>query len=151
MSFYVFSGSDRVKIQAKIKKILGEGYEVFEGAELDATALMEICAGASLFAEERRVLIRDLTLKRENDLEPYEILAKYVDTPHTVVIWETNLSRKKSFREFCRLKQVKQEKIEATETVDRFAIFKIFDKALVNGAEAAAEYHALNTNPYLAV
>ena len=151
MSFYVFSGSDRVKIQERIKKVLGEGYEVFEGAELDATGLMEICTGTSLFAEKRKILIRDLTLKRENNFEPYETLAKYADTPHTIVIWETNLSRKKSFREFCKLKQVRQEKIEAMETVDRFAVFKIFDKALVNGAEAAKDYRALDADPYLAV
>lgn len=161
MSFYVFSGSDRAKIQEKIRKILGGEYEVFEGADLDSTKLMEICASASLFAMERKVLIKDLTPARRGagdapqggdaEFEPYETLKKYADSPHKIVIWETNLSRKKSFREFCKLPQVKQEKVDAAETVDRFAIFKIFDKALVDGVGAAKEYRALNTDPYLAV
>lgn len=176
MSFKVFSGSDRVKIQKKIKEFLGEDYEVFEGKDLNATDLMEICTGVTLFSSERRILVRDLTPARggkdggggksgadgksgtaENEVvagngfEPYEVLAKYADSPHRIAIWETNLSRKKSFREFCKLKQVTQEKIEAAEQIDRFAIFKIFDKALVDGEAAAREYRALNTDPYLAV
>ncbi len=165
MSFYVLSGSDRVRIQERVKKILGSEYEVFEGAELRETDLMEICVGANLFAEKRRILIKDLTNKMREanssdagpeklvstSFDPYEILIKYADTPHTIVIWETNLPRKKSFREFCKLKQVSQEKIDEKETIDRFAIFKIFDKALINGTEAAKEYRALNTDPYLAV
>ena len=150
MSFYVFSGNDRVKIQEKIQKILGEDYEIFEGNALDATSLMEICSGASLFATERKILIKDLTVKG-SEFSPYEILSKYSDTPHTIVIWESTTSLKKAFKDFCKLPQVKKEKIDAVETVDRFAIFKIFDKALVDGEAALKEYHTLKSDPYMAV
>ena len=166
MSFYVFSGNDRVKIQEKIQKIFGEDYEVFEGGELDATSLMEICASASLFAAERRVLIKDITpvkTSRESTLsdssshqdskgfEPYEILAKYADTPHTIVIWETTLSRKKTFKDFCKLPRVKQEKIDTTEKVDRFAIFRLFDEAMGGGEGIVEKYRAMNSDPYMTV
>ncbi|MDO4986994.1 MAG: hypothetical protein Q4E46_01590 [Candidatus Saccharibacteria bacterium] len=150
MSFYVFSGNDRVKIQEKIQKILGEDYEIFEGNALDATSLMEICSGASLFATERKILIKDLTVKG-SEFSPYEILSKYADTSHAIVIWESTTSLKKAFKDFCKLPQVKKEKIDAVETVDRFAIFKIFDKALVNGETALKEYRALKSDPYMAV
>ena len=150
MSFYVFSGNDRVKIQEKIQKILGEDYEIFEGNALDATSLMEICSGASLFATERKILIKDLTVKG-SEFSPYEILSKYADTPHTIVIWESTTSLKKAFKDFCKLSQVKKEKIDAVETVDRFAMFKIFDKALVDGETALKEYRALKSDPYMAV
>lgn len=203
MSFYVFSGSDRVKTQEKIKKILGEDYEVFEGAQLGATELMEICSSASLFANKRKILIKDLTQKAAKEggaagsssaaraagtaeeatsakgFDSYEILMKYANSPHEIVIWETNLSRKKTFKEFCALKQVRQEKIDAVEKVDRLAIFRLFDEiwegrltATPKNARLAASangfsergktttssenailrrYHELNSDPYLTV
>ena len=46
---------------------------------------------------------------------------------------------------------MKKEKIDAVETVDRFAIFKIFDKALVDGETALKEYRTLKSDPYMAV
>ena len=179
MSFYVFSGNDRVTIQKKIQKILGADYEVFEGSELDATSLMEICTNASLFATERRILIKDLTLARKSggpaalyrpstrvakcdraagplkasppcELDTYEILAKYADTPHAIVIWESTTSLKKSFKEFCKLPQVTKEKIDLREEVDRFAVFRLFDEA-VAGNFSLEKYRALNSDPYMTV
>ncbi len=169
MSFYVFSGNDRVKIQEKIQKILGKDYEIFDGATLDATSLMEICSSASLFATERKILIKDLTpAKKSNSatqpveceavascktpsVDLYGVLMKYAKTPHKIVIWESNTSLKKSFKDFCKLPQVKKEKIDVVETVDKFAIFKVFDKALVNGEVAVKEYLELKSDPYMAV
>ena len=150
MSFYVFSGNDRTKIQERIKKILGKEYEIFEGETLDATSLMEICSSASLFATERHILIKDLT-KKGVEFEPYSVLAKYIDTPHTIVIWESTTSLKKTFKDFCKLPQVRKEKIDVVEAVDRFAIFKVFDKALVDGKTAVKEYRELKSDPYMAV
>ena len=158
MSFYVFSGNDRVKIQEKIRRILGEDYEVFEGGELDATSLMEICTSASLFAAKRRILIKDITpvtaskeVTSSRGFEPYEVLAKYADTPHMIVIWETNTSLKKAFKDFCKLPRVKKEKIDAVEKVDRFAIFKLFDEAMRGGEGIVEKYRALNSDPYMTV
>ncbi len=149
MSFYVFSGSDRVKIGEKVKKILGKDYEIFDGADLTATALMEICRGATLFATKRKILIKDLTAMKEG--EPYEILLKYADTQHEIVIWEQTLSQKKTFKDFCKLEAVQKEKIDVAKKEDPFAIFKIFDLALRDGERALREYQKMTSDPYRAV
>ena len=48
----VFTGSDRKKIDAEVKKILGEGYEVFDGENLKIEDIVNIFLGSSLFAED---------------------------------------------------------------------------------------------------
>ena len=50
----VFTGSDRKKIDAEVKKILGENYEVFDGENLKLEDIVNIFLGTSLFSEKRK-------------------------------------------------------------------------------------------------
>ena len=86
----IFYGENRVKINAEIKKILGEGYEVLDGAELNVADLPSILRGASLFVEKRAILIRDLGENKE----VFEKLVDYLDTPHEVILFETKLDKR---------------------------------------------------------
>ena len=151
---YVFSGDDRVKIQAEIRKILGEDYEVVDGENLKPADLMSIMMGGSLLSAERKILIKDLTPARgtatETGVDFYAELNKFVDTPHTVVIWETTVPNRGSYREFIKNQNVKSQKI-VQEEVDKWAIFRIFDLAQTDGKKAAAEFEKLGEDPYLAL
>ena len=86
----IFYGENRIKINAEIKKVLGEGYEVLDGAELTVADLPSILLGASLFAEKRAILIRDLGENKE----VFEKITDYLDTPHEVVLFETKLDKR---------------------------------------------------------
>ena len=86
----VFYGDDRVKAKQEIDKLLGKDYEVVEGADLTEQDLPSIFKGASLFAEKRSILIRDLTSNKS----AYELLPDYLDTPHDIVIFEIKLDKR---------------------------------------------------------
>ena len=155
---YVFSGDDRVKISEAVKKVLGDEYEIFEGESLGVQDIVNICQGTSLFGEKRKILIRDLTPARKEKSEEegdsgvdfYAEFLKYVNTPHMIVIWETVLSRKKSFREFVKLPEVKSRQFKAFKEND---IFEIADLALVDGKKAAIRLRKVedDNDPYMFV
>ncbi|MBP3899565.1 hypothetical protein J6D24_02045 [Candidatus Saccharibacteria bacterium] len=133
----VFYGSDRKKIDAEVKKILGTDYEVFDGENLKKEDIVNVFLGTSLFAEKRKILLKDLTPARgEQGEDLYEEIAKYVDTPHTIVIWETNVSQKKTYKDFLKSKNVEAKKFDLADKVDMRAVFNIYDTALVDGARA---------------
>ena len=133
----VFYGSDRKKIDAEVKKILGTDYEVFDGENLKKEDIVNVFLGTSLFAEKRKILLKDLTPAREEQGEDlYEEIAKYVDTPHTIVIWETNVSQKKTYKDFVKLKSVEAKKFDLADKVDMRAVFNIYDTAIVDGERA---------------
>lgn len=138
--FYIYYGNDRKRISAEIKKVLGEGYEIFDGENLSIQDLVNICEGVSLFSEKRKILIRDLTPARKDEgskdapgLDYYAELLKHLDTPHTIVIFETNTSKKKSFTEFKKAKGVKALKFDESKPK---RIFEAADLAFSDGKAA---------------
>ena len=86
----VFYGDDRVRANQEIKKILGKNHEVIEGPEINSGDLPSIFYGASLFAPERQILIRDLTTNKL----VYEQLPNHLNTPHNIVLLETRLDKR---------------------------------------------------------
>lgn len=145
----VFTGSDRVKIAVEVKKILGEDYEVFDGENIKQEDIVNIFCGTSLFAEKRKILMKDLTPARGiggsmegggassvGGMDFYEEIAKYIDTPHDVVIWETNVSQKKSYKDFVKKAGVVAKKFDLAEQVDIRKVFNIYDVALSDGVRA---------------
>lgn len=151
----VFCGDDRVKIQAEIRKVLGEDYEVFDGENLDVTDIYDICRGNSLFSDKRKILIKDLTPAKKTTEEKiesasdsqtpqdfYEVLGDFVDTKHEIVIWESVVSQKKSYKDFIKNKKVEMKKFAKPE-VDKWAIFRIIDTAYVDGEKAVRELNGL--------
>lgn len=185
---YIFTGNDRPKIQSEIKKLLGEDYEVFDGENLTIQDIYNICLGNSLFSTVRKILIKDLTpptrksasnelstnIKSSTNTNPesqsnstewrsnaYEILADLTNTKHTIVVWESNVPLKKSYKDFIKNNNVKVSKYEIS-AVDKWATFRIFDLAYTDGEKAVKELKKLiskstagenieGTDPYLTV
>ena len=86
----IFTGEDRVKANQEIERVLGSEYEVIEGAELGVNDLPSLFRGATLFAEKRNILIRDLSVNKE----VFEKLPDYLDTVHNVVVFEMKLDKR---------------------------------------------------------
>ena len=156
--FYIYYGDDRQRIFAEVKRVLGEDYEIFEGEKLSAQDIMNICQGVTLFAAERKILIRDLTPARKDEadmtgVDRYAEFAKYINSPHTIVIWETNTSRKKSFLEFKKMQGVKVMKFEAARSVEAGKIFEVVDMAFVDGKRAVKMLSEIKdeNDPYMFV
>lgn len=121
----IFSGDDRVRATKDIKRLLGESYEVIEGESLSPSDLPSLFLGTSLFATERKILIRDLS----SNLPCFEKLVDYKNTPHSVIIFESKLDK--------RLKSVKEleksglefREYKKLEPVNTREIFSVFDLA----------------------
>ncbi|MBQ9029669.1 hypothetical protein IJ114_02795 [Candidatus Saccharibacteria bacterium] len=156
--FFVFTGDDRAKISQEVKKVLGETYEVFEGENLNIQDLVNICQGMSLFSSKRKILIKDLTPARKDEgdemkdgIDFYAELKNYVNTPHEIVIWETKVSRKKSFKEFKAMPGVKALEFKLGRPADANLIFNVVDIALRDGERAVKELRKLedDNDPYM--
>lgn len=86
----IFTGEDRVKANLEIARLLGNDYEVVEGVDLKVGDLPSIFRGASLFSEQRNILIRDMSANKE----VFDKLPEYLDTPHNVVVFEMKLDKR---------------------------------------------------------
>lgn len=86
----IFTGEDRVKANLEIARLLGNDYEVVEGVDLKVGDLPSIFCGASLFSEQRNILIRDMSANKE----VFDKLPEYLDTPHNVVVFEMKLDKR---------------------------------------------------------
>ena len=78
----IFTGDDRVRAKQEIAKFLGGDYEVFDGPDLLADDLLNICLGNSLLSGERSILIQDLSKNKSL----FEKLPSYLETPHRIAI-----------------------------------------------------------------
>ena len=132
----VFSGSDRAKIDAEVKRFLGHDYEVFDSESLKPEDIINVFAGASLFAEKRKILIKDLSELNTESVDIYAEVMKYADTPHDIVIWETKPTQKKSYKDFVKLPKVEAKKIDLIQKIDMRKVFDIFDMAMRDGEKA---------------
>ena len=127
----VFYGDDRVRAKQEIDKFLGRDYEIIDAGELTEHDLPSIFKGASLFAEKRSILIRDLTANKQ----AYDLLPNYLDTPHDIIIFELKLDKRSA-----TYKELK-DKIEFREFTlpedKNFAIvFDIYKTAKKDGKKA---------------
>lgn len=86
----IFTGEDRVKANQEIARVLGDNYEVVEGTELNVNDLPSLLRGATLFAETRNILVRDMSANKE----VFDKLPEYLDTPHNVVVFEMKLDKR---------------------------------------------------------
>ena len=145
----IFHGSDRAKIAEEVRKILGEDYEVFDGEELKIEDIVNIFKGTTLFAEKRKILIKDLTKKEDADF--YEEMSKYADTEHDIVIWETTLPQKKSYKDFVKGNKIEVKRIDVVDKIDTRAVFGIFDTAMNNGPRAVEQLEKIESkqDPYM--
>ena len=129
----VFYGEDRVRAQEAIQKFLGDDYEVVEGSELTATDLPSLLAGGSLFATERKILIRDAL----SNGAAMEDLPKYLDTAHKVAMLEMKVDKRSTI--YKTLKD-KVEFLEFGLAKDKNAgmVFDVYKVAKRDGQKAVA-------------
>ncbi len=144
---YLLHGTDREKIARRVRALLGDEYEVMEGENIVAADLPSIFWGTSLFGETRKILIKDLG---ENKAA-FEKLPEFLETEHTVLVWETKLDKRTSTYKVLA-KAVEIEEYKLVEPIDRNLAFKIYDMALTNGPRAAemlVELERGEGDPYL--
>lgn len=159
---HVFYGSDRVRISAEIRKILGDDYEIFNGENLSADDIPSLFLGRTIFSDKRKILLKDITPARGEssklvttlgDRDFYEMIMTYLDTPHDIIIWETNTSQKKTFKDFLRSGKVKSQKYDQASQVDMRKVFGIYDAAWTDGTRALELLNEIKNqeDPYMFV
>ncbi len=84
----IFCGENRADSINQAKKILGQDYEIIDAENLAIQDLPSIFLGTTIFADNRNILIKDLSVNKEN----YDELLKYLDTSHNIVIIEDKLN-----------------------------------------------------------
>ena len=149
----VFTGEDRGKIQEEVRRELGEGYEVFEGAELTRGDLPGIFHGATLFADfsERRVLIRDLGENREVFNELVEKIEEFLATEAKVILFETKFDKRLSAAKNLMKAGVEVREFKLAARGNPKAVFDIYDMALRDGMRAVQELTKIEAeqDPYM--
>ena len=127
----VFYGEDRVKAKQEIEKLLGKDYEVIDAADLTDQDLPTIFLGASLFAEKRKILIRDLFANKP----VAEKLVNYLNTPHDIIILELKLDKRSTT--YKELKdQLEFKEFKLPEEKNFGIVFDIYTTAKRDGKKA---------------
>lgn len=135
---YLIDGDDRKKAEEAARKLLGDGYEVFDAEALEKSDLVSIFQGTTLFNEVRKILIKDLSQKKDLFLE----LPKYIETEHKIVILEQKIDKRNAaYKELSGITKespgkIKIESFKKIEQVDVFLMFRVFDIALTDGRRA---------------
>jgi len=148
----VFYGDDRVTARKQIDRQLGDDYEIIEGESLTVGDMPSVLLGASLFAAERAILVKDLSENKEC----WGALPQYVaECPHNVVIWETRLDKRSAaYKELSKDKAVEFKEFKLAEDPDKKLVFDIFDMALRGdgkGAVKACEKIELTNDAFMFV
>ena len=127
----IFYGDDRVKANAEIKKLLGENYEIIDGQDLLLGDLPNIFMGISLFAEKRKILIRDFTANKP----VFEQLGNYLNTPHDIILLESKLDKRSiTFKDLKDKIEIKE--FTLPEDPNFKLVFDIFRTAKKDGKKA---------------
>ena len=144
----IFYGDDRVRAQKEIKRLLSDNYEVVEGADLQATDLPSLFLGASLFSEERRILVKDMG---ENAV-CFGELVKYLQTPHGVIVWESKLDKRTATYKTLVKQKIEIKEFKLMEAPEKKLVFDVFDEAWRgNGKRAVGMVEQIETtnDPYM--
>ena len=152
MGIKIFTGDDRVKIGEQVVKELGEGYEVFEGENLESESLPSLFLGGSLFAVGgRKILIKDLSENTEVWNEFAGHIKDYLKTDSEIVLWETKLDKRLASTKMIVGSGVVVTEFKLAEPIDMRKVFNIYDTALRNGEMAVRELEQIeNTqDPYM--
>ncbi len=146
--FKIFYGENRLEAEKKIKALLGDSYEVFEGENLELTDLPSIFRGTSLFgAGARKILLKEMGANSA----AWEKIIDYADTEHEVVVWETKIDKRSAG--YKRLKDAGVEMVEfpALKKPEMNLVFGILDAALSDGEKAVAMVEKVESDqdPYM--
>ncbi|MCR4753456.1 MAG: hypothetical protein K5837_03505 [Candidatus Saccharibacteria bacterium] len=130
----IFYGNDRQKAQEAVNKILGKEYELIEADSITRADMDSIFRGTSLFGENRKILLKDLSENKEC----WESFPNYLDTTHDVVVWLSTLDKRSvTYKNISKNKAIEFKEFAVEVNVDRFLAFKVFDEAFAgHGARA---------------
>ncbi|MFV0485153.1 MAG: hypothetical protein ACK5MU_02930 [Candidatus Saccharimonadales bacterium] len=144
----VLHGDDRIVIQKEVERILGDDYEILDGENLNSGDLDSIFLGGSLFATNRKILIKDLS----DNADCFARLASYVDTEHDVVIWGTKLDKRTVAYKDLVAKKISIREFKVAEAPEKKLVFDVFDLAWRGqGKQAVALCEKIETtnDPYM--
>lgn len=146
----VFYGDDRVAARKQIDRQLGDDYEIIEGESLMVGDMPSVLLGTSLFATERKILVKDLSENKEC----WAMLPQFIDEcPHNIVIWETKLDKRSAtYKELAKTVEFKEFKL--AEDPDKKLVFDILDMAFRGdgkGAVKACEKIELTNDAFMFV
>lgn len=148
----IFTGEDRVKGMAEIRKIFGEEYEVIEGENLRKDDLMSLFFGETLFSGgERKILVRDLGENKETFAELVEKIEEYVKTDAKVILFEGKIDKRTTAIKKLVKMGVEVKEFKLAEKTDMRAVFGIYDLALRDGKNAIKELEKIQDkqDPYM--
>ena len=127
----IFYGDDRISAKKEIEKFLGGDYEILDGAEINVNDLPSILMGASLFNDERAILVRDITSNKA----VFDEIPKYLNTPHKVVFFETKLDKRTvTYKEIKDKVEIKEFKLPESKNFN--LVFEIYRTAKRDGKKA---------------
>ena len=127
----VFYGENRVAAMDEARRILGEGYEVVEGAELVSTDLPSLFLGQSLFVPRRKILVRDIL----TNAAIAEDVARYVKTSHEIVLLEMKVEKRgKAYKTL--KEEVEFREFVMPRNVNAGLVFDIYRTAKRDGKRA---------------
>ena len=130
---HIFYGEDRLKSEETAKKVLGENYEVIDATTLEPSSLPTLFLGASLFEENRKILVKDFFSRKEL----YSEIEKYLKTPHEIVILEDKLSGTLAVvKNLKKSPEVEMKEFKKQEIKNPYLVFNIYDMALKNPKKA---------------
>ena len=137
----IFTGDDRLKATQEIEKLLGKTYEIIEGPELEPADLVNIFQGASLFSENRNILIRDLSENKP----AFEKLPKYLNTNHNIILLETKLDKRSATYKTIKSK-IEIKEFIAPKDPNLNLVFGIYDTAKKDGKKAVINLEKIKLN-----
>lgn len=127
----VFYGDDRVRAKQEIERLLGDDHETLDGESLSPADLPSIFYGTSLFTPNRHILIRDYTANKTI----YDQLTNYLNTPHTVILFEAKLDKRTTtYKDLKDKIEFREFKLPPDPNLN--LIFDIYRTAKTNGPRA---------------
>lgn len=127
----LFYGDDRVKANSEITKLLSENHETIEGVDLTPSDLPTLFLGTSLFADRRKILIRDLSANKP----AFEKLPDYLDTPHDIVLLELKLDKRSATYKTLK-DQIEIREFALPKNPNLTLVFNIYKTAKKDGKKA---------------
>lgn len=137
----IFYGENRQKANEEIKKHLGENYEIIDGIDLELNDLPNIFFGASLFGEQRKILIRDLSANKP----VFEKLPEYLNSSHDIILFETKLDKRSVVYKDIKGK-IEIKEFPAPKDPSLSLVFNIYDTAKTNGKKAIENLEKIKLN-----
>lgn len=163
----VFYGENRLEAEREVRRLLGEGYEVFEGESLTVGDLPSIFQGMSLFGGAfgrviesssdgdgssgeavggfggvRRILLKNLG---ENP-EVWAKLADYRGTEHEVVVWEGKIDKRSTGYKQLKDAGVEMREFPALKKPEAGLVFGILDTAMRDGTRAVRDLEKIEAD-----